>query len=1053
MQFPTPQGLNSPTFAQPPLDGSLTLPEIFEHHAQHSPDHPLFHYVDADNVSQTISWSRAVEAFHNAARIILDQVKPGSSDPRPVVAILASADQITYFSVIAGILRAGYQAFPISPRNSEVAVAHLLRSTGCTRVFVSADAAMQKLAKAAADTSAVEEKLEILAMPTFEDLFERPDAIAPLPPVEKHGLDEPAVILHSSGSTAFPKTITFTYRILMESGLIPYYGQFDICGEILSVHAVPMFHLMGVVQLPWTTFAGLAISVFPPAFPPVVPTPDRVFDGAVATQSTLMFCVPAFLESWAHDPARLASLKQFKTVIFAGGPLQPAVGDMLVKNGVNIAHVYGLTETSNLTMFLPKSPPTEGWDYFYFSSHADLVFAPLEDNPGVYHLLAKKCDTHTPALLDTVVDGVKALRSNDLLFRHPTNPNLWKVYGRQDDQIMHSTGEKTNPVPIEAILLKNPEIKYAVMFGRSKFHAGVILFPAEPIDPTDIQRVIEFRRKVWPTVEEANRFAPTHSRIFKEMMLIASPSKPIELTPKGTPRRQAMIDLYENEIQEVYAAVDESSQTHLTAPEDYDPSSSLEFVRSIVAEVMVEMPGDDEDIFQHGCDSLQATWIRNSILHALRNSARINIKAVPSTFVYSHPTLRLLADMLVRLASGSVSKPEDVTRRIDVMEAMVQKYAQGFPQHRASSEGPKMQAVLVTGTTGALGSHVIAQLLALPDISTVYAFNRPGSDLRARQRDSCETNGINIQLDSPKLKLLEGDLNLPQFGLSQEDMQTIRKNVTLIIHNAWQVNFNISLPSMEPLVAGTRKLIDFALASPHPSAPRLLFVSTAGVFKNWTGTAPEEPITDARTSVGLGYSESKWVAETILELAAQQTALSPIIVRPGQLSGAANGAWNTTDWFPVLLRASQLLKHLPDLSGRASWVPIHVAASALIEMCDSQDRYLHITHPRPVLVNDIISLLSQALGIPRVPYSEWLASLEADAVQEFAASTNPAVRLLEFFRSYQEVSDEQEAFFPAVLGNTYGIRTASSLQSIAPLSALDVSAWLSYLRQGGYISE
>ncbi|KAJ7606318.1 male sterility protein-domain-containing protein [Mycena rosella] len=616
---------------------------------------------------------------------------------------------------------------------------------------------------------------------------------------------------------------------------------------------------------------------------------------------------------------------------------------MLVKNGVNIAH----TENKQPDDVSSKiATYRKDGDYFYtwFSRRLKII----QGLP----FLAKKCDTHTPALLDTVVDGVKALRSNDLLFRHPTNPNLWKVYGRQDDQIMHSTGEKTNPVPIEAILLKNPEIKYAVMFGRSKFHAGA-------------------------NGGRANRFAPTHSRIFKEMMLIASPSKPIELTPERNPPSSSDDRLVRERIQEVYAAVDESSQTHLTAPEDYDPSSSLEFVRSIVAEVMVEMPGDDEDIFQHGCDSLQATWIRNSILHALRNSARINIKAVPSTFVYSHPTLRLLADMLVRLASGNGAEVRP-----------------GLSAASRKLRGPKMQAVLVTGTTGALGSHVIAQLLALPDISTVYAFNRPGSDLRARQRDSCETNGINIQLDSPKLKLLEGDLNLPPIRLSQEDMQTIRKNVTLIIHNAWQVNFNISLPSMEPLVAGTRKLIDFALASPHPSAPRLSSSSP-----DWTGTPPRKPITDARTSVGLGYSESKWVAETILELAAQQTALSPIIVRPGQLSGAANGAWNTTDWFPVLLRASQLLKHLPDLSGRASWVPIHVAASALIEI---------------------------------------MAGLtEADAVQEFAASTNPAVRLLEFFRSYQEVSDEQEAFFPAVLGNTYGIRTASSLQSIAPLSALD----------------
>jgi hypothetical protein len=36
-------------------------------------------------------------------------------------------------------------------------------------------------------------------------------------------------------------------------------------------------------------------------------------------------------------------------------------------------------------------------------------------------------------VLDTTVDGVRALLSNDLLVRHPTNHNLWKVFGRQGD--------------------------------------------------------------------------------------------------------------------------------------------------------------------------------------------------------------------------------------------------------------------------------------------------------------------------------------------------------------------------------------------------------------------------------------------------------------------------------------------------------------------------------------------------------------------------------------------------------------------------------------------
>jgi hypothetical protein len=186
---------------------------------------------------------------------------------------------------------------------------------------------------------------------------------------------------------------------------------------------------------------------------------------------------------------------------------------------------------------------------------------------------------------------------------------------------------------------------------------------------------------------------------------------------------------------------------------------------------------------------LQATWIRNSILHALRNSRQIDIKTIPGTFVYSHPTLRLLADLLTKLAAGLVSEPEEITHRADAMETMVNKYVQGYPQHRGTDEKPKAQAVLVTGTTGALGSHLLEHLVGLPEVSTVYAFNRHAStNIRERHRISLSRNAIDPQLlDSPKLKLLEGDLSALQFGLTPEEFEALRANVTFILHNGLEI--------------------------------------------------------------------------------------------------------------------------------------------------------------------------------------------------------------------------------------------------------------------------
>ena len=57
------------------------------------------------------------------------------------------------------------------------------------------------------------------------------------------------------------------------------------------------------------------------------------------------------------------------------------------------------------------------------------------------------------------------------------------------------------------------------MFGREQFQAGILIepIPEKAIDPRDNEQLAAFRNEIWPSVEEANTFAPQHSRIFKEV--------------------------------------------------------------------------------------------------------------------------------------------------------------------------------------------------------------------------------------------------------------------------------------------------------------------------------------------------------------------------------------------------------------------------------------------------------------------------------------------------------------------------------------------------------
>ena len=73
----------------------------------------------------------------------------------------------------------------------------------------------------------------------------------------------------------------------------------------------------------------------------------------------------------------------------------------------------------------------------------------------------------------------------------------------------------------------------------------------------------------------------------------------------------------------------------------------------------------------------------------------------------------------------------------------------------------------------------------------------------------------------------------------------------------------------------------------------------------------ENPV-DPSVAVGTGYSESKWVSETILQNVAAQSSIQVVIVRTGQLCGGPNGEWNINEWVPAMIQSSDELGCLPN---------------------------------------------------------------------------------------------------------------------------------------------
>ena len=81
-----------------------------------------------------------------------------------------------------------------------------------------------------------------------------------------------------------------------------------------------------------------------------------------------------------------------------------------------------------------------------------------------------------------------------------------------------------------------------------------------------------------------------------------------------------------------------------------------------------------------------------------------------------------------------------------------------------------------------------------------------------------------------------------------------------------------------------------------------------------TSPLPEEHL-EPQAALRAGYSESKWVAETLLECASETTEIHVAIVRVGQFCGdSVSGGWTTKKWLPALLRSSQYLCCIPRLT-------------------------------------------------------------------------------------------------------------------------------------------
>lgn len=298
----------------------------------------------------------------------------------------------------------------------------------------------------------------------------------------------------------------------------------------------------------------------------------------------------------------------------------------------------------------------------------------------------------------------------------------------------------------------------------------------------------------------------------------------------------------------------------------------------------------------------------------------------------------------------------------------------------------------------------------------VYCLVR-GGDASSRVSKSLETRGLALSehgdsARNQKLAVLTtNNFGAPNLGLRSEEYVELRNSATLIIHAAWPVNFNISLASFRPQIAGLRNFLD--LASETPSPARVVFISSISTAFNMakpTGV-PEAPLESLEHAASTGYARSKLICERICEAAGAGGAAVGVL-RVGQISAdSVNGIWNEKEHVPLLVRSAAEVKALPRLQGyegRCEWMPVDTVAATVLQLADkltagTGTSFYNITPPHAFSWNDrfLPTLREAGLDFEEVDLAEWLRRLRAraDELGSAAEERLPAIKLADYYEA------------------------------------------------------
>ncbi|KAI1612711.1 hypothetical protein EDD37DRAFT_607373 [Exophiala viscosa] len=959
----------------PPPSRYQTIDHLLRQYASDGGETPMFGYPAKGASDYEIHTVRMIDQYVDAAcwwyqAQGLLPIDP-AQEKAPAIALLTQSSLDAIISFLA-LGRMGWAVLFLSTRLPAPALVSLMRLTDCTTIVASAvfDAVIQQ--------KHVELQFDLLPLIKQVDYrltLNVQQFVREVDP--KKESEKVAWIIHSSGSTGFPKPIFVT-----NIGALSNFRT----GLSLRVFTIsPLFHSHALFAFGRALYHRQIMFFGNHQLP--VTRPNLVAALRVA-KPELVWAVPYVLEILAERDDGIAELAKAKTIIYGGSACPDSLGDKLVSKGVKLVGSYGATEMG-FVMNSARPAGDDEWNYMRLNKPvADHIWMD-EISPGLFECIVLD---GLPTKVATNTDNPPgAFRTRDLFTRHPdpAKSNHWKHVSRLDDRLTLVNGEKVLPIPIEGHIRQSVLVREVAVFGFQRALPGAIVFRSEAAVNLSDE---EFLDQIWPQIEEANGRAETFSRISRDLVIVRPFDESYPRTDKGTFIRAQLYEQYQSHMQQAYerfeAGVSTSTnERHLL---NLDVPALEEFLMAKFRDDLgVTLDSVDSDIFSAGVDSLQTT----RILHMIKKELDLggNEAKLSQNVVFERGTCRSLAQHLYRLRLDIGDCEDDSDwREIQEMQDLIRSYS-NFTTHDPTDR-PKVSSktVLLTGTTGGLGSCLLANLLRRQDISRVYCLVRASDAASAQTRvlRALEDRGLQRELpDNHQNKVCFCGRPEPAFAC------------------AWAVNFNLPLHAFDQQhIRGVYNLLEHvALRTTHSKPAKFFFCSSVAAV---SGTPKDETIAEARVS---DLSHAQPIG----------TGCVARVLRIGQLAGDTRQAvWNDTEAIALMIRSAlpSSASCLPSLDESPSWLPIDRAAEAIEQLAfrndDAVDAELvyHIVNPCTFsFAKDLVPMLQAHPSMPSFEVDDvaiWLDRLRAS---DEDVERDPSRKLMGFWeRKYVKASTPDE---------------------------------------------